>query len=403
VTELSVHRLGHRGDGVAETPHGPAHIPLTLPGERVRWSGEAAAILAPSPNRVAPPCPHFPVCGGCRLQHAAEPFLAEWKRERLREALAARGLATELRETAVSPPASRRRMTFAGRRTKKTALVGLHGRRDEALVPLSTCLIAAPAIVAALPALRQATLAAASRKGELRLAATTSGSGLDVALSGAGPLDARRRDALAAVAESADWARLSVEGEPLAARRPAFQRFGRALVEPPPGGFLQATREGEAALLEGVREALGDARRALDLFAGAGTLTLPLAERMSVRAVEADAAALDALTAGWRRAEGLKPVETERRDLFRRPLAGVELEAWDAAVIDPPRAGAGAQAAALARAPLRRLAMVSCEPATFARDARTLVEGGWRLDWARPVDQFRWSPHVELVAAFSRP
>jgi len=180
-------------------------------------------------------------------------------------------------------------------------------------------------------------------------------------------------------------------------------RFGRTAVTPPPGGFLQATREGETALLAAVREAVGGARRIVDLFAGAGTFALPLAEGAEVRAVEADAAHLAALAAGWRGAAGaLKRVETERRDLFRRPLQPAELKGVEAVVIDPPRAGAAAQSEALARSAVPRIAAVSCNPETFARDARTLVDAGYALEWVRPVDQFRWSAHVELAAAFTR-
>jgi 23S rRNA (uracil1939-C5)-methyltransferase len=262
--------------------------------------------------------------------------------------------------------------------------------------------VADPRIVAALPACGRLVEMLASRKGEIRLSVTVSAAGLDVAVEGGKPLDGPVRAALGQFAGQEGLARLSIGGETVAMRRPPEQSMGRARVVPPPGGFLQATPEGEAALVAAVTEAVGPARRVADLFAGSGTFALPLAERAAVHAVEADAAALAALDAGWRRAEGLKPVSTERRDLFQRPLLAAEFKGFDAAVFDPPRAGAEAQAATLAKAPLSRLAAVSCNPATFARDARLLVDGGWRIDWVLPVDQFRWSPHVELVAAFRR-
>jgi 23S rRNA (uracil1939-C5)-methyltransferase len=234
----------------------------------------------------------------------------------------------------------------------------------------------------------------ATRRRPLRLTVTAGPAGLDVDVRDGRALDAEARSRLAALADAADLARLSWDGEPVAVRRPPVQTMGRAQVVPPPGGFLQATAEGAAALVASAREAVGNARRVADLFAGCGTFALPLAEATEVRAVEADAAMLAALDAAWRGASGLRRIATEARDLFRRPLLAPEL--------DPPRAGAEAQARELARAKVGRVAMASCDPATFARDAAILVAGGYRLDWVRPVDQFRWSGHVELAAAFRR-
>lgn len=403
MARMTIDRLGHLGDGVGAQ----GFAAFALPGETVEGDLDGdrltvARVTDPSPHRVAPVCPHFGVCGGCALQHASDAFLAGWKAEAVRAALAARGLDAPLRPIAVSPPGARRRVTLAGRRTKKTVLLGFHGRRAGDVVPVSACPAAHPAIVSALPALAELVGMIASRKGEARVAATVSLDGLDVAADGARPLDAALRERLALLAEAADWARLSLGGETLATRRPPRQAFGRALVVPPPGGFLQATAEGEAALVGAVREAVGDARRVADLFAGSGTVAAPLAERAAVHAVEADAAALAALDAGWRAAPGLKAMTTATRDLFRRPLTPAELAPFDAVALDPPRAGAAAQTAALAASRVARVAMASCNPATFARDARTLVDGGFRLLWAQPIDQFRWSPHVEVVAAFAR-
>ncbi|TVQ53864.1 MAG: class I SAM-dependent RNA methyltransferase [Rhodobacteraceae bacterium] len=403
MARMTIERLGHRGDGVG--PLGFAAF--ALPDETVEGAVEGdrftvGRVVAPSPDRRSPACVHFGACGGCALQHAADPFLATWKAGLVAAALAARGLEAALRPIAVSPPGARRRVTLAGRRTKKTVLLGFHGRGAGDVIPITQCPVAHPAVVAALPALADLVGLVASRKGEARVTATVSRDGLDVAAEGGRPLDARLVERLAALADAADWARLSLGGEPVATRRPPRQAFGRALVAPPPGGFLQATEDGEAALVAAVREAVGDARRVADLFAGSGTFALPLAERAAVHGVEGDAAALAALDAGWRGATGLRAVTTEARDLFRRPMSAAELAPFDAVVIDPPRAGAAAQAAALAQSRVARVAMVSCNPATFARDARLLVDGGFRLLWAQPVDQFRWSPHVEVAAAFAR-
>ena len=401
--EITIDRLGREGDGFA----GGIRAAFTLPGERVR--GPVAAgrmapveILAPSPERVAPVCRHFGACGGCALQHGSDAFLAGWKAGTIARALAARGLAAEIRPVLTSPPRSRRRAVFAGRRTRKGAVVGFHGRRSEELVAISECHLVRPAILAVLPALAVLTRAAASRSGEVRFTVTEGPAGLDI--DGAGG----RRPSGAAVADflghadAADVARLAWEGEPLAHRQPPLQPMGAAHVVPPPGAFLQATQGGAAALVDAVRDCLGPARRVADLFAGCGTFALPLAETAEIHAVEAEPAMLAALDAGWRGAPGLRRVSTEARDLFRRPLLPAELARFDGVAFDPPRAGAEAQAQALATSGVPRIAAVSCNPASFARDAAILVAGGYSLDWVRPVDQFRWSGHVELAAQFTR-
>jgi 23S rRNA (uracil1939-C5)-methyltransferase len=395
--EVTIERLGRDGDGIA----GALRLPFALPGERWRLDPEPTLVAA-APERVPPPCPQFGRCGGCALQHAADGWLADWKAGTIARALAARGLAAPLRPVATSPPNARRRAVLAGRRTRRGALVGLHARRSETVVPIDGCLLLRPEILAARPALERLTGLGASRSAALRLTVTAGPAGLDVAVAGGRPLDAGLRTALAAEAEAADFARLSWDGEGVAERRPPFQQLGAARVVPPPGGFLQATAEGEAALVAAVRAAVGDARRIGDLFAGCGTFTLPLAASAEVLAVEGDAAAVAALAAGWRRAPGLRRVVAVARDLFRRPLLPPELKGLDAVVIDPPRAGAEAQSRALAASAVRRVAAVSCDPASFARDAKILVEAGFRLDWVQPVDQFRWSGHVELAAGLSR-
>jgi 23S rRNA (uracil1939-C5)-methyltransferase len=406
IREVEIARLGHRGDGVDAA--GEVFVPFALPGELSRGAVEggrmeAPEIVRPSPRRVTPPCPRFGECGGCTLQHASDAFLAGWKRDRIAEALTARGIeGMEILPTVTSPPRSRRRAAFSGRRTKKTVTLGFHARGEVRVVDISPCLLLDPLLVEALPALAELVPFAASRKGEARIAATVSEVGLDVEIGGK-PLDGPSRARLATLAGRMGWARLSWEGETLALARPPAQDFEGVRVVPPPGGFLQATREGEAMLRAAVVEAVGDAAHIADLFSGCGTFALPLARRAEVLAVESDAAALTALDAGWRAAGGaLKQVRTETRDLFRRPLLPDELKRFDAVVIDPPRAGARAQSEALARSAVPRIAAVSCDPATFARDARILIDGGYVLDWVRPVDQFLWSGHVELAAAFRR-
>jgi 23S rRNA (uracil1939-C5)-methyltransferase len=281
-------------------------------------------------------------------------------------------------------------------------LIGLHAPGASNIVPIERCAVAEPALIAALPQLEEIVELAASRKAEVRLTLTLTNGGIDLAVADAKEIAGPARALLAGAAARAGVARLGWNGDPVAAIRAPEVMIGRARVVPPPGGFLQPTLPGEAALLEAVREAVGDAARIADLYCGSGTFTLPLAEQAEVLAVEGVAAAIEALDAAWRNAPGLKRVTCERRDLAHRPMLPAELKDMGAVVIDPPRAGARLQSEQLARSAVPRIAAVSCNPATFARDARTLIDGGYRLDWVQPVDQFRWSPHVELVAGFRR-
>jgi 23S rRNA (uracil1939-C5)-methyltransferase len=401
---VTIERLGHLGDGVAA---GPVFVPLTLPSEVVEGEvigGRIAkpSIVTPSPDRVRAPCPHFATCGGCTLQHASDGFLAAWKTDVVRTALAAQGLSAPFRPTHVSPPATRRRATLAGRRTKKGALVGFHAKASDVIVAIPACILLHPDLVGQIPALERMVIAGASRKAEVAFALTRSDAGVDVAASGGKEMSAALLSELVTISNDHDLARLTWNGDLVIERRPPVLAIGSTTIVPPAGAFLQATADGQAALTEAVSGAVGSARRIVDLFAGCGTFALPLAEHAEVRAIEGDAAMLAALDAGWRRAERLKPVTTETRDLFRRPLLADELNRFDAVVIDPPRAGAEAQMRQIAASKISRVAAVSCNPVSFARDARCLCEAGFRLDWVQVVDQFRWSPHVELVARLTR-
>ncbi|MEM1422093.1 MAG: class I SAM-dependent RNA methyltransferase [Pseudomonadota bacterium] len=399
MSEHLVARLGHLGDGLATDG---TVLPGALPGEKVELVDDRVRILSPSDKRVRPPCRHAASCGGCTLQHAAPPVMADWKRELVVSALRQHDIDAEVAKTITSPPRSRRRASFTAIRTKKSVTFGFRRKRSRQIVDIVECEVLRPEILAAFPALRELGALASSRKSEVRLSVTTSETGLDVVVLGGKELDLNLRQSAAAWAETADVARLSWGGETIAGRRPPFQNFGAARVAPPPGAFLQATEAGEAALVQLVRSATVGARRVVDLFAGCGTFSLPLAENAEVRAVEGDPAFLAALDAGWRTAEGLRRVTTEARDLFRRPLLAEELKNTDAVVFDPPRAGAQAQTAELALSQVPTIVGVSCNPATFARDAATLIAAGWSMERATPVDQFLWSPHVELVGVFQR-
>lgn len=405
MTEHHILRLGHHGDGIAE---GPIFAPMTLPGETV--SGEVEGqqlrdvrIVTPSEQRVAPPCRHFKSCGGCQLQHAADDFVAGWKVDVVRNALSAHGLETEFRPIQTSPAQSRRRATFAARRTKKGAMAGFHGRASDVLIEVPGCQLVDPALLPGLKVAEELALIGTSRKAELAVTVTLSEEGLDVSVANGKPLDGPLRQKLAQTCEALALARLTWDGEVIAMRAPPAQRFGSAAVTPPPGAFLQATRHGEAALRAAVVDAVGEAETVADLFAGCGTFALPLAQKARVHAVEGDAEMTAALEGGWRRAKGAKPLTVETRDLFRRPLLPDELAKIDAVVLDPPRAGAEAQVTEIIRAGVPRVAYVSCNPVSFARDVQNMVAAGYRLDWVQVVDQFRWSSHVELAACLTLP
>lgn len=405
---LTIARLGHLGDGIAETAAGPVFVPFTLPGEVVEGEIDgdrlaAPKVVTPSALRVKAPCPHFRTCGGCALQHAADGFVAEWKAGIVAGALKGQGLEARVLPTLTSGASTRRRATLAGRRTKKGALVGFHARASDLVVAVPDCRLLTPALMAAMPGLEELVKLAASRKGEVALAVTATEAGLDVDVSDAKEITPQDRMALGPLATAHRFARITWNGEVAIQREPPLVHVGRIAVNPPAGSFLQATAEAEAALTAFVLDAVRGAAKVADLFCGLGTFTLPLAEDAEVLGVEADRPALEALDRARRGATGLKAVTTEARDLFRRPLLPSELARFDAVVLDPPRAGAEAQVRELAASSVPKIAYVSCNPVTFARDARVLVAGGYRLEKVQPVDQFRWSPHVELAACFTRP
>jgi 23S rRNA (uracil1939-C5)-methyltransferase len=405
--KVVIDRLGHHGDGIAVGPEGPIFVSQMLPGEEVE--GDLAGdrltntrIMTPSDQRVRAPCAHAKTCGGCLMQHASNGFVASWKVDIVRSALAGQGLQADFLPIITSPPSSRRRATISARRTKSGALLGFHARASDMLVAVPQCQLLHPDLVAGFPALEALVKIGGSRSGEVSLTITKSLGGLDVSATGGKPMESGLAMELARVVEAFGLARLTWNGEGVALRTMPMQRFGHALVAAPPGAFLQATAEGEAALLAAVANAVGDARRIVDLFAGVGTFALPLTERAEVHAVEAETAMVSAMEKGWRQADGLRRLTAEARDLFRRPLEPDEFKGFDAVVIDPPRAGAEAQIATLAKSGVAVIASVSCNPITFARDAKVLVGAGYRMAWVQVVDQFRWSSHVELVAKFER-
>jgi 23S rRNA (uracil1939-C5)-methyltransferase len=404
MTQIEITRLGHHGDGIAA---GPIFAAKTLPGEIVEGDITGDRVLSPSvitssPDRVKPPCAHFKACGGCALQHASDDFVAEWKSDVVRTALSHQGIDVPISSVFTSPSQSRRRATFAGRRTKKGVLVGLHGRASGTLVPVPNCVLMTQKIMDGMPAFEALVQIGGSRRVEMAITVTDSDAGLDVSVVGGKELDMALRSDLAGVVREHEIIRLSWNDDEVVQETRPFLSFGRARLVPPPGAFLQATRHGEQSLIALMKEAVSGAERVVDLFAGCGTFALPMAEFAEVHAVEGEQGMLNSLSEAWKTAHGLKPVTVATRDLFRQPLLPEELKKFDAAIIDPPRAGALAQTGELAKSNLKSIGFVSCNPVTFGRDAKTLVEAGFTIDWLHVVDQFRWSPHVEIAAKFSR-
>ena len=406
VESLSIVRLDAHGHGVAD---GGATVPGALPGEvaRVRLAGpraELIEILEPSPDRAIPFCGWFGNCGGCAAQHMSESFYRAWKRGLVVEALKRARIEAEVLPLIDAHGVGRRRATFHARFLHgKADDVGFMRARSHDIVSIDGCPLFAPAMAHAVEAARALAADLRGLGKPLDISVTATLEGLDVDLRGSGKLDLPETRKIIRTADEIDLARVSNHGSVVIERRPPRVAFGEALVILPPGGFLQATETGENLLAEFVEQALKDAKKVADLFCGAGAFTLRLARKREVLAADSDPAAIAALERGAAGAEGLRKVVAKTRDLFRRPLMAEELSSYDGALFDPPRAGAEAQAREFAASPLPLVVAVSCNAATFARDARLLVEGGFRLDTVAPLDQFRFSPHVEIAAVFRRP
>jgi 23S rRNA (uracil1939-C5)-methyltransferase len=406
--EVEIARLGAQGDGVADGPEGPIFVPFTLPGELVRIAvepetdrGDLLEVLTPSPDRIEPVCPHFGVCGGCALQHMEEGAYLRWKRDQAIAALRSRGLDAEIEPVRPVPLASRRRAALALGRTEDGAALGYRRARSHDLIDVAACPVLIPGISDSLSKLKTALAPLLGGKHEARVTMTETLNGLDILLEGVRPAPASL-GAFAGKAAALGVARLTADGESITLSGTPEVDLSGARVKLPPGAFLQASRQAESALVELVGEGIGTATRVADLFAGLGTFTFALARSAAVEAYEADEAALAALAEAARRTPKLKPVRTFARDLFRSPLSPKELQVYDAVVFDPPRAGASAQATELAKSRVPKLVAVSCHPGTLARDFRILVDGGYRIARVVPVDQFRFSPHIEVVAHLVR-
>lgn len=411
---MTIGSLSQKGNGLAEGSFGPLYVPFALPGEVVALAvnctdGTLIALKEASPERTAPACRHFGpegvngTCGGCVLQHASPPLYQTFKRDLVIDALKARGLTPEVAPLVTAAPGQRRRVVLTARRTEKRLILGFNQAESHHLVEISECPVASPGIIDRLETIRILASAVATTADSFRVTVLETRTGLDIAFDGAKALPNRqRRMVVESVLAQRGIARVSLNGEVLIEPLRPVIHYGDVAVTPPPGSFVQATLAAEEAMAGLVLAHLTGAKRVADLFSGSGTFALRLARQARIHAVESEDAALKALDLAARNTQGLKQVTIEKRDLFRRPLMVSELKVFDGVVFDPPRAGAEAQVKELARSGVKRIAAVSCNPATLARDLRVLVDAGYRITGVTPIDQFLWSAHVEVVATLSR-
>ncbi len=413
--QLKIARVGHRGDGIADTNTGPVYVPYALPGETVTVEPVGGhpdrrhllRVEQASHERAVPVCKHFGLCGGCAMQHWSLAEYLLWKRNLVVEALEHAGLIAPVEPIVDAHGRGRRRAVLHARRSHGDILeVGYAAQRTHQIIGIDACPIIEPGLKKAIPAAWAiAELVKPTANKPLDLHFTATDNGMDLDLRGAGPLSTKQTAAMARLADEYRLARVTRGGELVLQRELPTLKVGRATVPLPSAAFLQATAEGEAALARLVSGHIGDdkrIKRVADLFCGIGTFALRLAENARVTAVDTEATAIKALERGVAMTSGLKAVETMTRDLFRSPIMAIELKAFDAVVFDPPRQGAEAQARELALSKVPVVVAVSCDATTFARDARLLIDGGYRLISVTPVDQFRYSHHVELVANFAR-
>jgi 23S rRNA (uracil1939-C5)-methyltransferase len=407
--KLKIARLGAQGDGLAVTDGGPVFVPFALAGETVDAEvdgerGRLNSVVTPSALRVEPICPHFGRCGGCALQHLDLAHYRDWKRQIVVEAFAARGIESGIEPLAGVGLGARRRAALSARRDGRSVTVGFYEAGSHALVDLRVCPVLAPEIVALLPGLRELAGLLLNDRAEVRIHVLLAETGLDVDVAGSAKiLSAGGRAGLAERAAELGLIRLSLDGDTLYQSGAPIIRSGAVEIVPPPATFLQAAKEAEALMAQlAVAAFKKRARQAADLFCGVGAFSFALAAKAKVLAIDSDEAALAALEEARRHAQGVRAIATRRRDLFLEPLSRKELEVFDLVLFDPPRAGAKAQAEMLARSRVPTIVAISCNPATLARDLRILIDGGYRLERATPIDQFLFTHHVEVVAVLRR-
>ncbi|MBS0249724.1 MAG: class I SAM-dependent RNA methyltransferase [Proteobacteria bacterium] len=405
--QFAIDRLGAQGDGVADVDGRMVFVPFALPGERIEADvegerGRLLRVLQSSAERVVPVCKHFGKCGGCSVQHLASDAYAGWKRDLVVNAFQARGLEPDV-DILQRPAGKRRRAALKALRSQSGVELGFHEAASHDLVAIEECPVLEPKIVAALPAIGKLIAPLLPKRDEARVTITLTKSGLDVEVDGTErKLSPEIRTGLASNASATGLARLVVGGDIVVETLPSFLTFGRADVLLPPSVFVQAVEAAEIEIAHRIVAALGKTKKVADLFCGLGAFTFPIAANARVSAFDGSKAAVTALANAAKKTSGLKPISAVVRDLFREPLSPLELNEHDAVVFDPPRAGAEAQSQRLARSKVKTVIAVSCNPATLARDARHLVDGGYKIESVTPVDQFVYSAHVEVVAVFRR-
>ena len=406
MSEILIDKVGSLGDGMGQLNGQTVFVPDTLSGELVRASGEPPRmvlenILEESNNRIAPLCKHFGICGGCALQHMSDAAVLEWKRAEVKLAFSRTHIETKVEPCISSAAHSRRRVTFSALRTGGLVLLGFHRREGSEVLDIEHCPILMEKIESKFDQFRNVATTLIRGDEEIQIAVNACDNGLDLNLL----LDQDpSEDMMAAFVRAfakTQFLRAAINGDVVVEKEKPFVSFGNARVIPPPGGFLQAVKDAETAMAAIVCGHLKNRKRVVDLFSGCGTFSLRLAENSRVHAVETQSDALSALMAASE-TDGLKSITSETRDLEELPLMASELKSFDGLCIDPPRAGAEPQIMEIAKASIRAIAYVSCNPTTLARDAAVLIKGGYILEKVTPIDQFVFSPHVEVVALFSK-
>jgi len=411
---LQIAAIGAEGDGIARTPQGAVFVPFTLPGEtvavaRLKNHGMPISWSETSPERVSPRCRHFGpegkggACGGCSLQHWADLPYQDFKRQLVIDALKTQDIDIEVAPIIACLPGERRRVTMTARLTDKGVVLGFLQASTHQVVPVEECPISMPAIVGRLDVIRRLVAALGSGSEPFRISVSATLSGLDINMMEMKKPDAKKRQAATDILlREPGISRVSVEGEIIVEPHKPILDIGGVQVVLPPGSFTQATVRAEQAMADLVTAHLAKSKRVVDLFSGLGTFALRLARKSAVHAVEFDAPALAALDHGARHAQGLRPITIERRDIFRRPMQALDLKNFDGLCFDPPWAGADQQCREITRSKVQKIAAVSCNPVTLARDLRILIDGGYTLKSVTPIDQFLWSSHVEAVALLER-
>ena len=392
--------LNSRAEGV--TADG-TRVPRALPGEEIALGKENKfKIILPSKDRITPVCAHYKGCGGCLMQHSTQSFIKDWKSNVIKSCLSARGLETIIKPILTSKTNSRRRVTLHGMKTKKSVTVGFFKRNTHELISTPSCELVNPEILSAFSLFEEITLIGATRKSIIEISVTVSKEGLDLNILNGKKLDNQSIMKITGLCESFNIARITWNEDLLANFLNPTIVFQGIAITPPPNAFLQATEQGQEILITNAMLSVFDSDKVIDLFSGCGTFTLPAAKRSEVLAIDKTKSMLTAIDQAWRETTGLKKVTSRSQDLFKEPVGKEELNSFDAAIIDPPRVGAEAQSHELAKSHIKRISSVSCNPRTFSRDAKILVDSGFKLDWVQPIDQFLWSSHIELVAQFSR-